>query len=228
MFLPPFSHIAAAEATPELFRSHSIDAEKVVVTHLGLSRNEKGRGVVKASVGYGARSTDVTVDGDVLTFAGGYSVTTRTLAKTSGRLSFQIISQSPDGRTAHAVVHYDHRTGHAEQTGADRVYALLAESDALDLAAASMPMITAIARDAMARSHHGPRARIGTEDDYGDPILDGWLACAGSTLLLLSSLLLAIAACGTPEPALPMACYGAILGVIGSFMMAADACNFEG
>jgi drug/metabolite transporter (DMT)-like permease len=105
-------------------------------------------------------------------------------------------------------------TGEVTNEGLSDMRGLLSESGMLDLVNAGMPMITAIAMDQM-ESVHDLRSKP-----------TGWIDCGAAFLVLAGAVLVVVAACGTPEPAQPLACWGAVVAAIGAAVQAIQACNF--
>jgi hypothetical protein len=213
--LPPFVDVAEAQSAPISAPSDVPEIEDVngvAIAQVEVLESVDGRVVINATIGYGGRSTNVEIqDGDIL-FADGYAIRTRDAGSDVNRNAILITAESPDGRTETAIIRQNIATGEAASDDLTEVRGLLSESGKLDLVAAGMPVITAMAGDKLSQDLRPKRT--------------GWLNCTKALLFLAGSVIAVIAACAIPEPAQPVACWGAVIMLLGAFVEAVQSCNF--
>lgn len=188
-------------------------------------------------VAQNGRAASVRFDGETIRFSDGYTATIRVVVDNARQTIRQVDAETPDHRRATATLVLNHASNTAEQNGLERVRELLSGSDDLQLLAAVLP--AAIAMETRSATSHDAAGRVTagrvhSTDVLGDmPLVldvDMVLAavslwgCIGAILAVIGSFLVMIAACGAPEPAQPLVCYGSLLLFLSAAAWMMDSC----
>lgn len=236
-FLPYALPVAQAQETldrahPE---SHAVKVhEDASGSHLTARLDKSlhnGKMMTHCSLSTNQRFSEFWFAPEEVSLGDGYGFGSETLADNPAVVVKKLTATAPEGRHAEAIIRLDRQTLSSTTNGLDRVLSLLQESDQFALLKDAIPSLVAAMQGQSSAVHHRATTAADLDADYVydvtfvmDDIFAGIWGCVGAVLAVVAAYIGLILGCLVPEPAQPLACTAAIIGLVAACAAVLDQC----